>query len=363
MQSPFNSGSGNVSFGPPQGMAAMIMQPASIAAQDRQTGSSNMRALFQMLSDHSEKEKQTLALGKAAQTAYKSSPDLQNKIGMTPEAFQALSASDQHSAVSGAIAGDAYERGRAEEQAKTKLMLQQLAQVNATQSANSAFGNDVAGVYGRNTMNTLAQGNGPVNPPAVDAQQIAAGLSPQAWQSPQAASLLHVMAQGSNQQSPFFQRDQVGNMIPVNGAQDFGLAVTGPNQSQVIYTGKPTGSSVNVPGVGQVGIVSGKPGQAQIVSGQTTEGQVKEKLAKAEADVVKLRTKLKADPELQQFLGGALAEQESLVASYRQALGEAAPASAAATAKATVPQVDEVRGGYRFKGGDPNKKENWERAN
>lgn len=322
MQSPYSGGS-NVSFGPPQGMAAMIMQPSITAAQDRQTGSSNMRALFQMLSDHSEKEKQTLALGKAAQSAYKSSPDLQNKIGMTPEAFQALSATDQHSAVTGAIAGDAYERGRTEEQLRTKQMLQQLASMESTQTANTAFGNDVAQVYGRNTMNTLAQGNGPVNPPPVAASQIAAGLSPQAWQSPQASGLLRELAQGSNQQSPFFQQGQVGQLLPVKGADGFGLAVTGPNQSQVLYTGGPQGGVVKVPGVGNVGVLTSKPGNTTIVPGQTTEGQIRAQLAAADAEAANLRTKLKNDPTLDKYLTGALAEQESLIQSYRGALGEA----------------------------------------
>jgi hypothetical protein len=353
MQSPYLSNGAAPSFG--TDAAAW-----GGAANLRNNSSSNLRALFQMLSDHSEKEKQTVALGKAAQAAYKSSPQLQEKIGMTPEGFQALSATDQHSAVTGAIAGDAYERGRTEEQLRTKQMLQQLASMESTQTANTAFGNDVSQVYGRNTMNTLAQGNGPVNPPPVDARQIAAGLSPQAWQSPQASGLLRELAQGSNQQSPFFQQGQVGQLLPVKGADGFGIAVTGPNQSQVLYTGGPQAGAVNVPGVGNVGVITSKPGNTTIVPGQTTEGQIRAQLAKAEADAVKLRTKLKADPELQQYLGGALAEQESLIQSYRGALGEAQATRAEQPRKSAVPQAGEVRGGYRFKGGNPNDKANWE---
>lgn len=89
---------------------------------------------------------------------------------------------------------------------------------------------------------------------------------------------------------------------------------------------------------------------------------MREALAKSEADIAKLRKKMESDPELAQYLGGALAEQESLANSYRQALGvQAAPAGGAQPKRAPSPGT--VMNGYKFKGGNPNDKANWEKVN
>jgi len=160
--------------------------------------------------------------------------------------------------------------------------------------------------------------------------------------------------------APFYNRSDVGNLMPVQGAPGYGIAVTGPRQSQVIYTGGPQGGSVAVPGVGDVGVITTKPGQSTIVPGQQTQGQIREALAKSEADIAKLRTKMQADPEMKQYLGGALAEQESLANSYRAALGTSGGQKSEGRG---APAPGTVMGGYRFKGGNPNDKANWEAVN
>lgn len=126
---------------------------------------------------------------------------------------------------------------------------------------------------------------------------------------------------------PFYNTTDKGRALRVQGADEYSVVPTGPNTGQVIFRGGPTGGSVNVPGVGNVGVITTKPGQSTIIPGQVTEAQLKEKLRTAEAALAHSQATLKEHPEFGEFYNGAVEQQKSLIESYRQQLGTSAPPS------------------------------------
>jgi hypothetical protein len=291
--------------------------------------------LIQQMAEEREQRIQQLAdAEKSADFFVKASPAALAGLGMDEKSWKLLGAREKTAAVSGLIQKQAMEQAAAKFQ---EVQRQRQAQ-NALAAAIAQAGKE-GPITEESFTKALAQNQQAINAPGT------MGLLEKA---------LGAKAGGRD----FFNRQDVGKLIPVEGAEGYGLAVTGPNQSQAFFTGKARGSSIPVPGVGDVGVIEGKPGQITMIPGQQTQGQIREQLAKAEADIAKLKTKLKADPELSQYLGGALAEQESLAASYREALGSSKAQSQ--KPKVAPPEPGEVRGGYRFKGGNPKDKANWE---
>lgn len=157
------------------------------ATMAKQSDSRSKLAWAELAAVEEEKLKRESDAGKAAEYFFKANPEAMAATGISEQQFANMSAREQSQAAMGFVQSQA-----------TKKIMQELADQKATQTANSAFGRDMSGVYGRNTMQTLAQGNGPVNPPAVGMDQLAAGLSPEGWQSPQAQTLLRELAQSQN---------------------------------------------------------------------------------------------------------------------------------------------------------------------
>jgi hypothetical protein len=132
---------------------------------------------------------QRLDAGKAAEYFFKANPEAATSMGLHEKDIAGMSWSEKAQAAQGFIHSQAQ-----------KQIMQQLAAGQQQQQADAAFGQDISQVYGRNAMATLAQGNGPVNPPPVSPDALAAGLSPQAWQSKRADNLLnyHLLAGQNN---------------------------------------------------------------------------------------------------------------------------------------------------------------------
>ena len=331
-------------------------------AQDQQAALDKQRndlALAQFSEQQQERIKKEADAAKAAEYFFRANPEGLTALGETPESFKNKSAGDRYAAMV-AYGQSVMERERAAKEQARQRDVQALSQFqnsyrNVTtpmQIPAGTFGMQVSG--GRVAPSPAETvGGQPMDERGIFDLGMKSRLNPN-----QLGDVLK--AYGGGEGAPFYNRGDVGNLLPVKGAPGYGIAVTGPRQSQVIFTGGPQGSSINVPGVGDVGVITTKPGQSTIVPGQQTQGQIREALAKSEADIAKLRTKMKADPEMEQYLGGALAEQESLANSYRAALG-GNQSQNSKTQKA--PAVGTVMGGYRFKGGNPNDKNNWEAVN
>lgn len=318
----------------------------------------NNLALAQFSEQQQERIKKETDAAKSADYFFKANPEGLTALGETPESFKNKSAGERFSAMVayGQAMVERERQAKQQAQARDMAALQsfQRSARNVTTPMQIPAGTFGYGVQGGRLAPSGAEtvGGQPLNRSTAVELALRSGVNPNALRDI-AGSF------GDSEGAPFFNQGDVGNLKPITGAPGYGIAVTGPRQSQVLYTGGPQGSSVAVPGVGDVGVITTKPGQSTIVPGQQTQGQVREALAKTEADIAKLRTKIKGDPEMEKYLAGALAEQESLASSYRQALGTAATAGDGGQGKGG-PAVGTVMGGYRFKGGDPNQKDNWE---
>ena len=129
------NGGGAPSFGPPSGLAQMLMQPAEIAAQDRATGSRNMSQLASMLEQFGEKQKAINDAGKAAQYATSADPSILTESGVHPEEFKNMSAADKANVVQG------VQQGRTLKIAGQKMAegLQQFAEAAQQRKAQDNF--------------------------------------------------------------------------------------------------------------------------------------------------------------------------------------------------------------------------------
>jgi len=350
--------------------------------QRNQNAQQGMMAVVDHFTKQAERRKEEKSLAKSMDAFYKteSGGKVLKDMGIPLHDYLSMSDGDRlaigkagHESVALKGLQQKFEQGAAEFLAKQKMDDLQLAAQKQETEGNTAFDLAQAAASRPGTLeipNTTLPGIFPDRTVGTRSQPTLQEAAQQILQTPGAArsragiQLLEAAARERGQQmgegAPFYNRRDVGNLLPVQGAPGYGIAVTGPRQSQVIYTGAPQGGSVAVPGVGDVGVITTKPGQAMIVPGQQTQGQIREALAKAEADIAKLRTKMQADPEMKQYLGGALAEQESLANSYRAALGTSGGQKSEGRG---APAPGTVMGGYRFKGGNPNDKANWEAVN
>ena len=105
---------------------------------------------------------------------------------------------------------------------------------------------------------------------------------------------------------------------------------------------------------------SRKQANSQVVASQTREAKLRSQLNESATDEARSR------------IVGNIAREQALrkrwsgrVSPPMGAGGSGAiqpPATSTGTQSAPKPDIGEVRGGYRFKGGDPSKKENWEKV-
>lgn len=331
--------------------------------QEQQAQFNNNLALQQLAEQRSNEAKRLAQTSKAAETFVKANPNVLQTVGMTDQEFANLSADQQIGVVDGFYKSQATRQVMQELAAKQRQAEQdQVFADTLRQRARTTLTIPAVGADPTGLTNFAAMPSRPVPADrALTRQDVLAAIAA-APTSPQAIDLLKAVQSG-DEASSFFNPNDVGRLREIQGAPGYGLAVTGPRQSQVIYTGGPQGSSVNVPGVGDVGVITTKPGQSTIVPGQQTQGQIREALAKAEADIAKLQTKIKADPEMGQYLAGALAEQESLAQSYRAALGgQGGTVNNNSKPPSPVPAIGTVVSGYRYKGGNPNQQSSWEKV-
>jgi hypothetical protein len=201
-------------------------QQANAIADDR-----NALAWKQLAEQQDERVKRETAGGKAAEYFIKANPEALTKLGYTDQQFANMSASEQSGLVMGFVQDQA-----------TKQAMQKLAQEQQTMAADQAFGQDINRVFGRNALQTLARGDGPVPPPALNGQQLAAGISAQGWQSKRADPLLnyHMLTTegGKNAAQIAFEEDPVsGQRFATYGNQ---MQSSGANPNRVSAQGAPT---------------------------------------------------------------------------------------------------------------------------
>lgn len=198
---------------------------AEAQARTRLEQNRNQLAWRQLAMQEEERHKREADAGKAAEFFFKANPDALTQVGMTEQQFKNLSASQQSAAALGFVQGQAQ-----------KQVMQQLAQEAQQARADAAFGRDVSGVYGRNALQTLARGNGPVIPPGVTPDQITAGLSADAWQSKRAEPLLnyHLLA-GGNKTLTFVKSPTGADIAlsPDTGAFQYDPLSTAANRTQM----------------------------------------------------------------------------------------------------------------------------------
>jgi hypothetical protein len=129
---------------------------APIAAGIASAGDSIGRGLAgiaERMEKRKEEEKQRRARGKAAESFFKASPELQNALSMSPEAFGSLSDDDKQSAVAGGISAlslmrenqrAAQERQRYEQEVSSGAALQQMAGATAQGNLEQLYENPEA---------------------------------------------------------------------------------------------------------------------------------------------------------------------------------------------------------------------------
>lgn len=163
-----------------------------------------------------EKRDRKANLSKAAEYLFKNNDPALAEMGMHPEDFKLLSGDDKVALASAFT-----------QKQTLKQLMQQLAAGQQDQQADAAFGRDVASVYGRNIDDTLAQGNGPVNPPPVTAGQLAGGLTADAWQSKRADNLLNYHLLSGSQNDPAKMMFAEANLLNAKAAMANATRPTG----------------------------------------------------------------------------------------------------------------------------------------
>lgn len=190
----------------------------------------NMVAWQQLSEQKTERVNREKAAGKAAEYFFKANPEALTKLGYSEQQLANMSASERSGLALGFVQDQA-----------TKQAMQKLAQEQQTMAADQAFGQDINRVFGRNALQTLARGDGPVPPPQLNGGQLAAGISAQGWQSKRADPLLnyHLLTTegGKNGAQIAFQEDPVsGQRFATYGNQ---MQSSGANPSRAAAQGAP----------------------------------------------------------------------------------------------------------------------------
>lgn len=109
----------------------------AIAGAGRDLGA-GLAGIADRMEKRKEEDKQRRQRGKAAESFFKASPDLQKHIGMTPDAFGSLSDDDKQAAVAGGINAISLARANEEALRKQKEYERQASSAEALQAAAAA---------------------------------------------------------------------------------------------------------------------------------------------------------------------------------------------------------------------------------
>ncbi len=220
-----------------------IMQGASQFGASVGGGLANMADAF---AKAQEKKKQLAAQGKAADALVKSSPELLNSLGMTPEDWALQSPTDKHAAIQGAMGAQAFAEGARAGEERTKRMLEMERRLEAqeAEAANRGRAGSFFGEMGR-LMKPQAPEPGAEGPtmPGLDAfSAIGEASKSSGFQMPPQTVddfLKEGLRKEAGGAASFFSPDQVGRGIPVtlpDGTTVPGAFVTplGPNSSTTV---------------------------------------------------------------------------------------------------------------------------------